>query len=176
MKKKTRNAIETLTERLRYEDWELDADNTIRCTGIADTAEHAELRLCPVAAAVAYAPTERIEALLDDPNHETFSSWVKDQAPEIRDHLVKEQRGIEPEMLDTLTTSYAAASVINNAPEMPEAGIILGLGQKTIERLVNDADYPTSRTGRKLAARLASGGNFLREQYESAYGQLPAAG
>ncbi len=174
MTNKTRKAIETLGDKLHDYYWQLHS-GCIRCIAIDDTEQHSELELCPLAIAVTHTGSERLDTLMQDPEHEAFARSVNDERPDIRDHLHEEQPDAEPESLDLEATVYAAAAVVHDIPRATETGLILNLDQDTVRAIANAADNPDCETGRALVRALDSPSNHLRQEYEARYGKLNAS-
>ena len=174
MTRQIRAAIKTLSAKLRDHCWGM-YNGTIRCSAIADTEGHAEVTLCPLAMAVTCTGTDRIEKLLDDPEHESFAELVRSARPGIREQLQLEDPRADPEILDLDATVYAAATVVHDGPQQPPADVLLDLDADTLRAISSGADHPDSEVGRALVRALDSESNELRREYEAAFGKLPAA-
>ena len=174
MTRQIRAAIKTLSHKLKDHCWGMD-NGTIRCSAITDTEGHAEVALCPLAMAVTFTGTDRIEKLLDDPEHESFAELVRSARPGIREQLRLEDPGADPEILDLNATAYAAATVVHDGPQQPPAEALLDLDADALRAISSGADHPDSEVGRALVRALDSESNELRREYEAAFGKLPAA-
>lgn len=170
----TRKTIETLGRRLRDYRWRLYS-GSIRCVGIDSTKHHSELTLCPLAMAVTH-EGERIDKLIQDPEHGKLAEAVNTEHPDIRKHLSEDCPDAEPESLHREATLYAAAAVLHEGPRRAEIALILNIDPAIVEHLGHAADNPVCESGHALIQALDSPSNELRQEYEAHYGKLDAAG
>ena len=169
MTEPTRKAIETLKKELRDYCWGLYS-GSIRYVAIEQTDNHSELRLCPLATATIH-HGDRIDALLQDPEHRKLAEAVHREREEIRKHLDEEDPDAAPEGLDRDATLYTAAVILHEGPRRAEIGRILGIDSAVVEHLATAADNPNCETGRALVRALSSPNNTLRMEYEAHYGK-----
>lgn len=136
-----RKAIEKLGHELSVYPWELEHARIVYAA-IEDTAGHAELTFCPLAMA-AYHEGERIDEVLQDPDHREFAEWVNQKRAGIREHLEAESGYTEPEdtkALDRDATLCAAAAVVNDSPQSIERRPLLELDEDTVKDIIHAAD------------------------------------
>lgn len=169
----TRKAIEMLKKELRDYCWGLYF-GSIRYVAIEDTDNHPELRLCPLATATIHRG-DRIDALLQDPEHRKLAEAVDRERQHVREHLDEEDPDAAPESLDREATLYAAAAILHEGPHRVEIARILDIDPAVVEHLATAADNPNCETGRALVRALSSPNNMLRMEYEAHYGK-PGAG
>ena len=172
MTEETRKAIDRLKDELRDYCWGLYF-GSIRYAAIKQTDNHSELRLCPLATAAIHRG-DRIDALLQDPEHRKLTEAVDREGEEIRKHLDEENPGATPESLDRETTLYTAAVILHEGPRTAEIARILDIDPAVAEDLAAAADNPNCETGRALVRALSSPHNMLRMEYEAHYGKPDA--
>ena len=176
MTEQTRAAIEKLGTDLSMHPWELDRTSIV-CPAIDDTEKHAELTFCPLAMA-AYMKPDRIDEVLQNPEHKEFAELVNNRRADIREHLKAEGRYAEPEENEELereATRHAAAAIINDSPHTDETRAILQLEQETIDEIIDAADKPDSESGRALMRALDPAREWLVPMYEDRYGSIDEA-
>jgi hypothetical protein len=171
MSPKIQEAIKALGRQVSEHYWSLH-HGAIRCSAIADTEDHAEVTLCPLAMAVTCVPSERIAAVLNDPEHESFARVVNEARPGLREQLELEDPSADAECLDADATDYAVAVTIHDGPQQPPAAQLLGLDADALRAISDGADHPDSEAGRALVIALDSSSNELRREYEAVYGKI----
>ncbi|MYD85558.1 MAG: hypothetical protein F4018_12270 [Acidobacteria bacterium] len=171
MTRQTRKAIETLKREFRDYCWGLYF-GSIRHAAIEGTDNHSELRLCPLATAAIHRG-DRVDALLQDPEHRKLAEAVNREREHVRKHLDEEDPDAPPESLDRDATLYAAAAILHEGPHRAEIARILDMDPAIVEHLATATDNPDSETGRALVRALSSPNNTLRMEYEAHYGSKP---
>ena len=174
---KTRKAIEALGRELRLYPWELENERIVYAA-LGDTTGFKERTFSPLAMA-ATLKGDRINELLQDPQHGDFARWIASTRKSILEHLKAENSYRTPEeakanRLERDATAYAAASFIDNWPHSVETRLILDLDEDTVNEIAAGSDHADTETGRALIRALDPAGEWLGSMFETCHGKLDA--
>ena len=148
--------INNLATRIAKRQWRVE-DNRLRTTIIDTTPNYGPIGCGPVGVLALDAPPNRLREILNDPEHASVGTTIKDMQADWLKQCLEERHWVsfDPGPNDDLFLRISSALAIHEDPVTEFTSAVTGLDLPTIELITHASEHMKTLDGNKLIKAVA---------------------